>query len=127
MIRFNGHDHRMDRSLDCAAMLMEAFKNRSSKIEYQIFGHSGDGPEIQMFESKPPVNEAEMYKVLTKMQSHAKYCMSGDNTLNAIISSIKNITKKEADEYFVLVLSDANLHQYNIDPKDISHGMYHLI
>jgi hypothetical protein len=42
---------------------------------------------------------------------------SGDNTLAAISNAIKSVTAEEGDDYFVLVLSDANLHQYNISPS----------
>ena len=48
--------------------------------------------------------------------------MSGDNTVSSMSTAIKNITKEDADDYFVLVLSDANLHQYNISPKQIQDG-----
>ena len=30
--------------------------------------------------------------------------------------------KEEADDYFVVVLSDANIQQYRIDPEDIAKG-----
>jgi hypothetical protein len=123
MMRFNGHDQRMDRSLDCATMLMECFKHKSHKFEYKMFGHSGDGPNIELVGANPPVNDKEMHKVLTNMQTHARYCMSGDNTLNAITAAVKDITKNDADEYFVLLLSDANLHQYNISPAHISEAL----
>ncbi len=43
-----------------------------------------------------------------------------DNTLNAAANAIKEITKEEADDYFVVILSDANITQYNINPTDIS-------
>ena len=52
------------------------------------------------------------------MQIHAKYCLSGDNTLQTIESSISEIKKEDAgkiyiisDDYIVIVLSDANLSQ----------------
>lgn len=39
-----------------------------------------------------------------------------DNTISAVTHAIKEITKEEADDYFVVVISDANIHQYNISP-----------
>jgi hypothetical protein len=117
MMRFNGHDQRMDRSLEAALMLMESFKGHEDKFDYRFYGHSGDSPALELMEEGGhPKNEKEMFAVLTKMQTHAAYTMSGDNTNLSIITAIKNITKDEADDYFVLVLSDANLHQYNISP-----------
>jgi von Willebrand factor A domain-containing protein 8 len=118
MMRFNGHDQRMDLSLEAALMLMESFKGFEHKFDYRFFGHSGDSPDLDLMkEGVHPKNEKEMFEVLTKMQTHAAFTMSGDNTNLGIITAIKNITRTEADDYFVLVLSDANIHQYNISPE----------
>jgi len=57
------------------------------------------------------------------MTAHANYSLSGDTTLQAINNAIKDIVKKEADEYFVLILSDANLEQYNIKAGDIAKAL----
>ncbi|RUP51712.1 LOW QUALITY PROTEIN: hypothetical protein BC936DRAFT_146400 [Jimgerdemannia flammicorona] len=43
-----------------------------------------------------------------------------DNTLGAASYAVKNIVKEEADDYVVIVLSDANITQYNIKPHDIA-------
>lgn len=51
------------------------------------------------------------------MQAHAQFCMSGDMTVEATKHAIADITKKEADEHFVIVLSDANLDRYGIRPQ----------
>jgi hypothetical protein len=40
----------------------------------------------------------------------------------AISTAIRNIVKEEADDYFVLVLSDANLNQYNINAETLNQG-----
>lgn len=40
MTRFNGHDGRLDRSLECALLIMEAFKGFEHKFRYKISGHS---------------------------------------------------------------------------------------
>ncbi|CAG8493660.1 14500_t:CDS:2, partial [Racocetra fulgida] len=37
-----------------------------------------------------------------------------------ILHAIKDITKEAADDYFVIVLSDANIQQYKINPEDIA-------
>ena len=70
-----------------------------------------------------PKNEKEIFEVLHRMQSHASYTMSGDNTVAAISSAVKNVTAEEGDDYFVLVLSDANLHQYNISSSSLNSEM----
>jgi hypothetical protein len=45
-----------------------------------------------------------------------------DNSVLAISTAVKNIVKDEADDYFVLVLSDANLNQYNINAQTLDQG-----
>lgn len=50
------------------------------------------------------------------MHAHAQFCMSGDHTLEGTEHAIREIAKEEADEYFVIVLSDANLERYGIPP-----------
>lgn len=50
------------------------------------------------------------------MHAHAQFCMSGDHTLEGTEHAIKEIVKEEADEYFVIILSDANLSRYGIHP-----------
>ncbi|KAJ3353547.1 von Willebrand factor A domain-containing protein 8 [Kappamyces sp. JEL0680] len=125
MMRFNGHDGRMDRSIECALMLMEAFKGFEYKFSYHLYGHSGDGPAIDLMPKNVfPKNEKEIFEILTRMQTHAAYTMSGDNTLAGVTTAVQSITKEEGDDYFVLVLSDANLHQYNISPEVIQTGAF---
>lgn len=51
------------------------------------------------------------------MHAHAQFCMSGDFTLEATDVSIKEVAQEEADEHFVVVLSDANLERYGIQPE----------
>ncbi|CAG8551939.1 10699_t:CDS:2 [Diversispora eburnea] len=99
---------------------MESFKSFEHKFQYRIIGHSGDSPNIEFVkEDKYPRTEKEMFKVLTQMYTHSQFCLS-DNTLNATIQAIKEITKEDADDYFVVVLSDANITQYRINPEDIA-------
>jgi von Willebrand factor A domain-containing protein 8 len=57
---------------------MESFRGFEHKFQYRFFGHSGDGPAIDLMGNKPsPRNEKEMFAILTKMQAHAAYCISG--------------------------------------------------
>lgn len=122
MYRFNGHDHRLQRMLEASCMLMEAFADVSaSRLTYEIVGHSGDGPEISFVaEANPPRNEADRLKVLQRMKLHAAHCMSGDYTLEATSIAIdKMAARSDADETFVVVLSDANLDRYGIPPSEL--------
>lgn len=55
--------------------------------------------------------------ILQTMHAHAQFCMSGDYTLEGTEASIKELAREEADEHFVVVLSDANLERYGIRPE----------
>ena len=57
------------------------------------------------------------------LHAHSQFCISGDNTLEATEHAIKTITEVEADEHFVIVLSDANLARYGISPKHLSDAL----
>jgi hypothetical protein len=60
------------------SVLMQSFKGYGHKFEYKFFGHSGDGPAIDLIGDKAaPKNEKEMFDILAKMQAHASYCISG--------------------------------------------------
>lgn len=54
---------------------------------------------------------------LQTMHAHSQFCMSGDYTLEAADASIRALAREEADEHFVVVLSDANLERYGIRPE----------
>jgi hypothetical protein len=51
------------------------------------------------------------------MHAHSQFCISGDNTLEATKHAIKMIGEEEADEHFVILLSDANFDRYGIRPS----------
>eukprot|EP00057_Strongylocentrotus_purpuratus_P027672 XP_011682146.1 PREDICTED: von Willebrand factor A domain-containing protein 8 [Strongylocentrotus purpuratus] len=124
MYRFNGHDGRLDRTLQAICMAMEAFEGYEEKFAYDIVGHSGETcDEIFLKSDKVPKNNNERLKVLRNLHAHAQFCLSGDNTVEAAKTAIQDITKEEADEYFVIILSDANLDRYGISPKVLSRVM----
>lgn len=54
------------------------------------------------------------------MHAHSQFCMSGDYTLEATDTSIKDLAQEEADEHFLVVLSDANLERYGIRPERLA-------
>ncbi|XP_017926659.1 von Willebrand factor A domain-containing protein 8 [Manacus vitellinus] len=118
MYRFNGVDGRLERSMEAVCMVMEAFENYEHKFKYDIVGHSGDGFNIALVGSdKVPKNNKQRLEILKTMHAHAQFCMSGDHTLEGTEHAIREIAKEEADEYFVIVLSDANLERYGIQPS----------
>lgn len=45
--------------------------------------------------------------------------MSGDHTVEAIDHAVQRVVKEDGDDYFVFVVSDANLERYNIQPKSM--------
>lgn len=118
MYRFNGVDGRLERSMEAVCMVMEALESYEHKFKYDIMGHSGDGYDIELVRAdKVPKNNKERLKVLRTMHAHSQFCMSGDYTLEGTDASIKELAREEADEHFVVVLSDANLERYGIRPE----------
>lgn len=59
------------------------------------------------------------------MHAHAQFCISGDNTLEAIRDAITRLEKEkdEFDEGIVIVLSDANLSRYGIAPRRLADAL----
>lgn len=120
MYRFNGQDQRLERVLETSLMVMESFAGFDKTLEYAIVGHSGDSPEIPFVDfGSPPADRKERLKVLQKMVAHTQYCMSGDHTVESIARGVQRVTESEADDYFVLVVSDANLERYRIQPARV--------
>ncbi|KAK0400469.1 hypothetical protein QR680_015263 [Steinernema hermaphroditum] len=122
MYRFNGHDNRLQRSLESALLCMEALHGKGEKIQYDLVGHSGDGPEYPFaYKEHPPKNEKERLDILKKMLAHSQYCISGDYTPEALDQAIRVLAKEsDVDERFVIAISDANLDRYGIRPRDVA-------
>ncbi|KAK3543698.1 hypothetical protein QTP70_027205 [Hemibagrus guttatus] len=117
MYRFNGVDGRLERSMEAVCMVMEALENYEHKFKYDIVGHSGDGFDIELVRcDKVPKNNKQRLTVLKTMHAHSQFCMSGDYTLEGTEHAVKELGREEADEHFVIVLSDANLERYGISP-----------
>ena len=81
-------------------MVMESLRGFESRVQYNMVGHSGDGPEFPLVEmGKPPVNAKERLRVLQKMRAHASTCDTGDCTLEAATAAINKLVEgEEADE-----------------------------
>ncbi|KAJ8253375.1 hypothetical protein GJAV_G00212230 [Gymnothorax javanicus] len=124
MYRFNGVDGRLERSMEAVCMMMEALENYEQKFKYDIVGHSGDGFDIELVRSdKVPKNNKQRLKVLKTMHAHSQFCMSGDYTLEGTKHAVQTISREEADEHFVIVLSDANLERYGINPDRFARAL----
>jgi len=121
MYRFNSHDGRLDREVESIIMLMEALADSSDTISYSVVAHSGDEANIVLVDfDKPPKNKKERLQVCLKMIAHTQYCMSGDNTVEAMRLAVAKITTVDADSYSIFVISDANLEQYGIRPTTLA-------
>ncbi|KAF1383000.1 hypothetical protein PFLUV_G00149690 [Perca fluviatilis] len=124
MYRFNGVDGRLERSMEAVCMVMEALESYEHKFKYDIIGHSGDGYDIELVRAdKVPKNNKQRLKVLKTMHAHSQFCMSGDYTLEGTEASIRELAREEADEHFVVVLSDANLERYGIRPERFAQAL----
>jgi len=115
MYRFNGYDGRLQRLLEATLMIMEALKD-DDRFALTIVGHNGDSAEIPLIQPDTPRDPKSQLKVLETMVAHTQYTFAGDNTIEAMESAIRQA--HEGD--LVLVISDANLQRYRIDPEDVS-------
>ena len=125
MYRFNTQDQRLVREKELMVMVMEALASSEelrNKYHFEIRGHSGDDEFIDLgcnFGAAPPTPK-ERFQVIQKMGAVSEYTQSGDHSLEALKRGIKEITAEEADDYFVLLLSDANLSRYGISPAEFA-------
>ncbi|OQS05394.1 hypothetical protein THRCLA_02460 [Thraustotheca clavata] len=109
---------RLERMLETTMMVMEAFTGYEDKVEYAIMGHSGDSAKIPFVEfGQAPKDRKQRLKILQKMLAHSQYCSSGDHTVEAIHEGVQKVVHDHGDEYFVFVVSDANLDRYGIHPE----------
>ena len=127
MYYFNGKDGRLDRMLETSVMMMEALRGLEDKFDYNIVGHSGDGPEIPLVEAgKPPSNEMEQLKIVETMMAHSQFCWSGDYTVDALAHSIRQLRAADESVYaerYAFLVSDANLRRYGISPHELAAHM----
>jgi len=115
MARFNGSDRRMDRAIACTLLIMEAFHGFEHKYDYSIMAHDGETPTIPLVAfGKPPTTKEAKRAVLNRMFWNSLNCSSGDNTLAALLLAIQQVAAQPADDYFVFLVSDANLERYGI-------------
>lgn len=125
MYRFQ-HDGRLQRSLETAVMLMESFNRLSRKDKYvwDMYGHSGDEPEIPLVKVGDSVEEvSERWAVAQKMKYITQYTFSGDSTVEAIEKAVDQVAAFDGDDHYVIALTDANFGQYRITKEDLGRAM----
>ncbi|XP_075158408.1 von Willebrand factor A domain-containing protein c12.2 [Haematobia irritans] len=124
MYRFNGYDGRLDRELEAVVMVMEALEGYEKKVVYDIVGHSGEGYEIPFVVSgSPPKTDKERFETIRMMHAHSQFCWSGDSTVKAAKEAVNTLAEEDYDNSIVIVLSDANLSRYGIQPKDFAKAL----
>jgi len=60
---------------------------------------------------------------LQKMDMIPQYTFAGDYTVEAIEKASQDVAKFDADDWFVITLTDANFGRYNITPEYITRTM----
>lgn len=126
MYRFNGFDQRLIKTLEAALMTMTALDGKTDKVKYDIIGHSGDSPCVSFVKADhAPKNDKERLDTLKKMIAHTQYCASGDNTVESLRYALNELAvkKDDFDETVVVLVSDANLRRYSIQPYKIKEVM----
>ncbi|KAI9056427.1 hypothetical protein FKP32DRAFT_1599153 [Trametes sanguinea] len=124
MYRFQ-YDGRLKRSMETAVMLMETFDRltRKEKYVWDIYGHSGDSPSIPLVEAGQELEIRDRWKVVDKMETVTQYTFAGDYTLEAIDKAVTEIAKFDADDWFVIAITDANFARYGITAEDLQRVM----
>ena len=119
MYRFNSIDGRMERSMEAVLMVLEAFKGFEDKVQLEVTGHSGDDSRVEFVSRNTvPGNENERLLVLKRMLAHSQFCWSGDNTLEATERAVKELSRQEGEQQYLVVLSDANFNRYGINARE---------
>jgi len=120
MYAFNRVDQRLQRLQEAAVFIFESLSGLEHKYQYAMVGHSGKGPEALPLVpwGRPPTSAKQQLAVVQKMSAHAQYAQAGDCTLDATDKAIQDVVSEQADEYFVFVVSDADMTRYGITAED---------
>lgn len=141
MYRFNSYDGRLERLLEATLMIMEALGD-DERFRLQIVGHNGMSARIPLMQVDTPKDPKEQLRVLEEMVAYTRkwtrmrlasfynilnspigacteYTWAGDSTLEAIESAIQQAKEGE----LVLIISDANLRRYHIEPEEVARSL----
>eukprot|EP01065_Artemidia_motanka_P048528 TRINITY_DN7830_c2_g2_i2.p2 TRINITY_DN7830_c2_g2~~TRINITY_DN7830_c2_g2_i2.p2 ORF type:complete len:278 (+),score=81.44 TRINITY_DN7830_c2_g2_i2:1198-2031(+) len=123
MAKFDPEDRRLARSAAVAVLVMEALAPYTHKYDFSIVGHNGDSPCIEFTSfGSPPRSDQERFDVIRQLYAGTA-CRTGDHTLAAVHAAVAATAEKEADDYFVVVVSDANIGQYGVDADNMSEAL----
>ena len=114
MAMFDDEDRRLARAAAAVVMFMEALSGFEHKYDYSLRGHNGDTDSVDFVAfGRPPKSMEARFEVIRALYG-ATACRSGDHTLAAAERAVFEIAQEPADDYLVLLLSDANVQQYGI-------------
>ncbi|WFD31235.1 hypothetical protein MSPP1_002269 [Malassezia sp. CBS 17886] len=119
-------DGRLTRELEAVMMLLEAMARVDpGRFAFDMVAHSGDSSMIPLVKlGQIPQTDGDRFRVLRDIVTHTRFCFTGDNTLECIQESVREVRKDDAaDDYFVIALSDANLARYFITPEQLGRAM----
>ncbi|WFD02167.1 hypothetical protein MOBT1_000848 [Malassezia obtusa] len=119
-------DGRLTRELEAAMLIMEAMKRvDTSRFAFDMVAHSGDQVVIPLVRlNQLPRTDGDLFRVLRNLVTIMRFCFTGDNTVECIEKSIEDVAKDDnADDYFVVALSDANLARYSISPEELGRAL----
>jgi len=54
-----------------------------------------------------------------------QYAFAGDFTVEAITKGVTEVAKYDADDWFVIAITDANFSRYQITPEELTKAMKH--
>lgn len=112
-------DDRLRRLQEALVFIFESLSGFSQKYDFMISGYSSGGYDhVFVPWGRPPRTSMQRLSVLEKMVQHTHSCPPGDGTLSATEWAIQEVRKREADEYFVFIISDAELQRYSIAPEE---------
>lgn len=102
---------------------------------------SGDSPTIPLLEAGIAPDTLERWKVVDKMNMITQYAFAGDYTgensdinfklpdtwlqVEAIEKAVTEVAKFDADDWFVIAISDANFDRYQITAADLKRSLFH--
>ncbi|KAK4055403.1 hypothetical protein OIO90_003241 [Microbotryomycetes sp. JL221] len=120
----NQYDGRLSRSLEAAVMILESFGariSRKEKYRIDLVGHSGEEITIPLVpvDTHTKINEGDRFKVVQKMSLVSQFCWAGDHTLEAIEKGVEAVATDDADDWFVIAITDANFGRYGITATDL--------
>lgn len=121
MARMTAWDGRLDRLASCVCMIMESLQGFEHKYDYSIVGHSGTSASVPLVAfGNPPRTKEDRSVVVQKIYDHSRSTSSGDKSLEAAARATVEVTKEDADDYLVFLMSDANIGRYGISPAAIN-------